>query len=316
MKNVGLQMTSGAVSGLAATLVLQPFDLVKTRIQQGGIHPTSGAFSTVPPALYTQPTVLQTARDIIYENGVKGLWRGTSASLIRNVPGMALYLTTVTQLRTFMASSPYFTKNLTENKGARKGESVLPKLTNQGNLISGAVARVSVGFVFNPLSVMKARFESNMYAYTSLRSAFLSIARGGPSELFRGFSATSMRDAPYAGMFMVFYEGLKHRASSVIPTNSHSETAILHSVCGATASGLATVATHPFDVVKTKLQVRSTDVRYRGFVSTVRAIWAERGLMGYLDGVSLRLGRKVLSAAIGWGVYECILVIVHKGQIE
>jgi len=151
-----------------------------------------------------------------------------------------------------------------------------------------------------------------MYAYTSLRSAFTSIARGGPSELFRGFSATSMRDAPYAGIFMVFYEGLKRRASSVIPTNSHSETAMLHSLCGATASGFATVATHPFDVIKTKLQVRSRDQKYRGFLSTVRAIWVDRGAMGYLDGVSLRLGRKVVSAGIGWGIYEFLLVVMYR----
>ncbi|KAK7471241.1 hypothetical protein VKT23_002649 [Stygiomarasmius scandens] len=309
MKNVSLQMTSGALSGLVATLVLQPFDLVKTRIQQGGVP--VNALSTVPP-IYTKPTVLQTSREIVYENGVRGLWRGTSASLMRNVPGMAIYLTTVTQLRTFLASYPYFARNLSENAGVGKGESVLPKLTNQGNLISGAVARVGVGFMFNPLSVMKARFESNMYAYTSLRSAFTSIARGGPSELFRGFSATSMRDAPYAGIFMVFYEGLKRRASSVFPTNSHSETAMLHSLCGATASGFATVATHPFDVIKTKLQVRSRDQKYRGFLSTVRAIWVDRGAMGYLDGVSLRLGRKVVSAGIGWGIYEFLLVVMYR----
>ncbi|KAF5346920.1 hypothetical protein D9758_010090 [Tetrapyrgos nigripes] len=313
MKNVGLQMSSGAVSGLAATLVLQPFDLVKTRVQQGFVQPATSGFSTVPPTLYARPTIIQTAKDIVSENGVKGLWRGTNASLLRNVPGMAVYLTTVTQLRTFMATSPYFANVLTENVGARKaGESVLPKLNTQGNLISGAVARVSVGFLFNPLSVMKARFESNMYAYTSMRSAFLSIARGGPSELFRGFSATSLRDAPYAGMFMVFYEGLKRHASSVLPTDSPGETALLHSMCGATASGLATAATHPFDVIKTKLQVLSSEERYRGFTSTVRTIWKERGVMGYLDGVSLRLGRKVLSSAIGWGVYECILVVMYK----
>jgi len=81
---------------------------------------------------------------------------------MRNVPGMAIYLTTVTQLRTFLASYPYFARNLSENAGVGKGESVLPKLTNQGNLISGAVARVGVGFMFNPLSVMKARFEVSL----------------------------------------------------------------------------------------------------------------------------------------------------------
>lgn len=48
-----------------------------------------------------------------------------------------------------------------------------------------------------------------MYAYQSLSGAFASIARQGPPELFRGFMATSLRDAPYAGIFVLFYEGVK-----------------------------------------------------------------------------------------------------------
>lgn len=51
-----------------------------------------------------------------------------------------------------------------------------------------------------------------MYAYESLTGALMSIVRQGPSELFRGFLASSLRDAPYAGLFIVFYEGIKREA--------------------------------------------------------------------------------------------------------
>jgi hypothetical protein len=64
----------------------------------------------------------------------------------------------------------------------------------------------------NPVTVLKARYESNLYGYTSFPSAFASIVRSGPSELFRGFLASSLRDAPYAGLFVVFYEGIKREA--------------------------------------------------------------------------------------------------------
>lgn len=53
------------------------------------------------------------------------------------------------------------------------------------------------------------RLQSNLYAYTSLSGALVGIARQGPSELLRGFLASSLRDAPYAGLFVVFYEGIK-----------------------------------------------------------------------------------------------------------
>lgn len=203
---------------------------------------------------------------MIADNGILGLWRGTNATLIRyayayagvsrsqfpcherdaltrfhspvrNVPGVAMYMTGLTQIRTFMASSPYFASVQKHPPGssspAHSHASVLPSLTSGGNLMAGAVTRVSVGFVLNPFSVLKARYEvrdiprthpfspgltwrllsqSNMYAYKSLSGALASMVRGGPRELFRGFLSSALRDAPYAGLFVVFYEGIKREA--------------------------------------------------------------------------------------------------------
>lgn len=87
----------------------------------------------------------------------------------RNVPGVALYMTSLTQIRTVMARSAHFVRrpahttsasaSAQTNANANGKSSVLPKLTTQGNLLAGAVTRVSVGFILNPFSVLKARFE-------------------------------------------------------------------------------------------------------------------------------------------------------------
>ncbi|THG98600.1 hypothetical protein EW026_g3602 [Hermanssonia centrifuga] len=106
-----------------------------------------------------------------------------------------------------MATSPYFAS--VRAQSSTNHGSTLPKLTSQGNLLAGATARVTVGFILNPFSVLKARYESNLYAYPSFSSAFGSLIRAGPSELFRGFLPSALRDAPYAGLFIVFYEGIK-----------------------------------------------------------------------------------------------------------
>ena len=55
-----------------------------------------------------------------------------------------------------------------------------------------------------------------MYAYESLTGALVSIVRQGPSELLRGFLASSLRDAPFAGLFVVFYEGIKHETCTFV----------------------------------------------------------------------------------------------------
>ena len=46
--------------------------------------------------------------------------------------------------------------------------------------------------------------------YKSFPQALTSIFRSGPSELFKGVVPSAMRDAPYAGIFVSVYEGIKH----------------------------------------------------------------------------------------------------------
>lgn len=84
----------------------------------------------------------------------------------------------------------------------------------------------------------------------------------GKSELLRGFVASSLRDAPYAGMFVVMYESIKRETSEFILVlqepgsrvaayflpNAYS--AGIHSFSAGSAGAIATMATHPFDVIK------------------------------------------------------------------
>ena len=109
--------------------------------------------------------------------------------------------------------------------------STLPKISPSGNLIAGAVTRVAVGFALNPLAIIKARFEvsiaspslcsylisvrqSDIHTYSSITQAFRSMYRAGPSTLFRGFAASALRDAPYAGLFLVIYERVKETSGT------------------------------------------------------------------------------------------------------
>ncbi|KAI0723624.1 solute carrier family 25 member 38 [Earliella scabrosa] len=305
--------SAGALSGLASTIVLQPFDLLKTRIQQPE-HLRKLPHSPLSPQ---STLIFRTARDIIQSDGLLGLWRGTAPSLLRNVPGVALYFTGLTQFRAFLATSPYFAP--LRAPSSSYSTSTLPKLTAQGNLIAGAFTRVTVGLLLNPVSVIKARYESSYYSYGSLPQAFIGLIRSGPSEIFRGAIASSLRDAPYAGIFVVFYEQIKSTMSSAVSSAPNSPvvaavpfsvSAAVNSASAATAGALATLATQPFDVLKTKMQVRS-ETKYRGVLSTIRAVWQQSGVAGFFVGSTLRMSRKVFSSAIGWAVYEGLLITLR-----
>ncbi|KAF5336507.1 hypothetical protein D9611_006587 [Ephemerocybe angulata] len=303
MSHVSQQLASGALSGLATTVILQPFDLLKTRMQQGGL----------PVPKHGRPhasMVLAISREIVRTQGLRGLWRGTEASLYRNVPGVAMYMASLTQLRGFLATSPHFTFVQTKktSRNANGSRSVLPTLTSSGNLAAGAAARVTIGFLLNPFSVLKARFESNMYNYQSVGQGMGMMVRSGPSELFRGFLASAMRDAPHAGIFIVFYEQIKKDASYLFAPQTTAQSSAVHAFSAASAGALATITTQPFDVIKTRIQVRP-EGEYHSILRTVKLVLRERGPLGLFDGASLRMSRKVLSSAIGWVVYEAVLMV-------
>ena len=65
-----------------------------------------------------------------------------------------------------MATSPLFSVVQKRDSG-RQSSSVLPVLTGSGNLLAGATTRVAVGFVLNPFSVLKARYEVCKYLSAS-----------------------------------------------------------------------------------------------------------------------------------------------------
>ncbi|QLI74685.1 Mitochondrial glycine transporter [Metarhizium brunneum] len=143
-----------------------------------------------------------------------------------------------------------------------------------------------------PLTVIKVRFESNLYSYTSVVSAAADIRRrDGFRGFFSGFGATAIRDAPYAGMYVLFYEVLKTELGSIAASTIRVE-----------AGAACSVISNPFDAVKTRIQLQPR--LYRNVWQAGYKMITEDGLRSLLDGLALRMSRKALSSALAWTVYE------------
>jgi solute carrier family 25 protein 38 len=184
-----------------SAVLLQPADLLKTRVQQSG-----------------HTTLLATLREIARApNPIRAFWRGTVPSALRTGFGSAIYFTSLNALRQNVARSDLLGSLSLEEGTATASSSTLPKLSNLANLTTGAIARASAGFVLMPMTVIKVRYESNLYAYQSLFGAGKDILRTeGLRGFFSGFGATAIRDAPYAGLHVLFYEQLKKRLSLLV----------------------------------------------------------------------------------------------------
>ncbi|KAJ5089514.1 hypothetical protein N7532_008198 [Penicillium argentinense] len=294
---------AGLCSGLTSSILLQPADLLKTRVQQSG----HGA------------TLLPTLKSILSSpHPVRGLWRGTLPSALRTGFGSALYFTSLNALRQTVAQAN--TPAVLASSTTPKSSSALPKLSNTANLATGAIARVAAGFVMMPVTVLKVRYESDYYAYRSLVGAGRDIVRTeGMRGLFAGFGATAARDAPYAGLYVLFYEQLKRRFAAMRTKDSSksdgspvtgASSSSINFVSGASAAGLATAITNPFDAVKTRLQLMPA--KYGNMLRATRLMIHEDGMRSLFGGLGLRMARKALSSALAWTVYEELILRAEK----
>ena len=286
---------------LSASL-LQPADLLKTRVQQSG-----------------SASLLRTFQGIIRgPNSLKKLWRGTLPSVIRTGFGSALYFSTLNALRQHIARSNILTSTgfvVARHGNSRASSSSLPQLSNAANLATGAAARASAGFVMMPVTIIKVRYESSLYSYKSMRGAATAILKSeGIKGFFSGFGATAIRDAPYAGLYVLFYEQAKQRFSQLRDSApavntfglqsamTSSKSVSINFLSGVLAAGLATAITNPFDAIKTRLQLMPG--RYGNIIKASRRMIKEDGFKSMFDGLGIRMGRKAISSALAWTLYE------------
>lgn len=255
---------------------------------------------------------------------VAALWRGTVPSALRTGFGSAVYFTSLNAIRQnaarikFLASTPLSTASAgraSSDRGSSHSSS-LPKLSNTGNLLAGATARAFAGFLLMPLTVIKVRYESNLYSYRSVAGAARGIYGGeGARGFFAGFGATAMRDAPYAGLYVLFYEQSKKRLSRMYGGGGvekggeeragmmgMSRAATINFASGGLAAVVCSIISNPFDAVKTRIQLQPG--QYRNMVHAAKRMLAEEGFRSLWDGLALRMSRKALSSALAWTVYE------------
>ncbi|XP_035470718.1 mitochondrial glycine transporter A [Scophthalmus maximus] len=266
----------GSFSGTCSTLLFQPLDLVKTRLQtlQSGRQPGSGRVGMVTMLM----SVVRTER-------LLGLWKGVSPSFARTIPGVGLYFSTYYSLKQhfFQDSTP----------GA------------MGAVLLGGGARTVAGVFMLPVTVIKTRFECGRYGYRSVVGALRSVCQTeGPAALFSGVTATLLRDVPFSGIYVMFYSQTK--ASLPKEIGDSPSAALAHFGCGILAGVLASVITQPADVVKTQVQVnpqlRTTEA--------IRCIYVEHGIQGFFRGAVPRSLRRTMMAAMTWTVYENMMAHV------
>lgn len=199
------EMLAGGGAGLCQVIVTTPMELLKIQCQDAGR--TSGGGQAKQP-----PKALSVAIDLIKAKGIAGLYKGISATLLRDITFSVVYFPLFAHLSSIRP--PWLAHTGTENDG--KDNQIF-----WVNFVAGCLAAGTAAITVNPADVVKTRLQlintgSNEERYKGLRHAFVEIYRKeGLSAFMKGAGCRIFYIAPLFGIAQtVYYLGIGEKVIS------------------------------------------------------------------------------------------------------
>ncbi|KAL6997167.1 hypothetical protein U1Q18_007290, partial [Sarracenia purpurea var. burkii] len=159
--------------------------------------------------------------------------------------------------------------------------------------------------------VLKDKPGMQMYGYYSgmFRAGSSILKEQGLKGLYAGYWSTLARDVPFAGLMVTFYEALKDLTEYGMKTwmsssGYHANSSLEGLLLGGLAGGFSAYLTTPLDVVKTRLQIQGSTLRYNGCLDAVHKIWSTEGIGGMFRGSIPRVTWYVPASALTFMAVE------------
>uniref|UniRef100_A0A915DSA8 Solute carrier family 25 member 40 n=1 Tax=Ditylenchus dipsaci TaxID=166011 RepID=A0A915DSA8_9BILA len=321
------QIVSSSVGALITSLIVTPMDVVKIRLQQQ-IRPlapgqcflySNGLMDHIclnceeaasiknnaakcewfnRPGHFTG-TVDALAK-IARNEGIRSLWSGLSPTMLSAIPATVFYFTVYDN--TFC----YLRKRLSD-----RFQFYVP-------LISGSFARTVAVTVVSPLELIRTKMQSESFHIP--RAIKRTVVSDGYSSLWRGWTATLMRDIPFSAIYWTAYELFKKRLLSHMDLEKTNFT--ISFISGAAAGTIAAIVTIPFDVIKTHQQITlgqtgssqqmvsvkenpsPKDNKMQSTRQILKDLVRSKGVSSLFTGLVPRIARVAPACAIMIGSYE------------
>lgn len=283
---------AGAAAGAIAATFMCPLDVIKTRLQVHGLP--EGTHSGRRGSI-----IIISLQNILKNEGLKGLYRGLSPTLLALLPNWAVYFAVYERL-----------KGLLRTHGDGNSQLSVGK-----NMIAAAGAGAATAIATNPLWVVKTRLQtqgmrSNVVPYKSILSALRRIAHEeGMRGLYSGI-LPSLAGVSHVAIQFPAYERIKHYMAKKDDTDVDKLNPGSVMIASSIAKVLASVMTYPHEVVRSRLQEqgqnRKVDVQYAGVVDCVKKVFQKEGFPGFYRGCATNLLRTTPSAVITFTSYEII----------
>jgi len=270
---------SGFVAGSSAASLVQPLDVVRTRIQ---IEAAKGAKVTAGQAL---AAVLREGR-VAGKGTLQTLWRGVRPAMARLGTGNASY---------------FLWLQLWRRVFERRGPDGRPRPSAWSSFLAGGASGLCTSVVLTPFTVVKTRAESGMVASQGVFHAMGGVLREeGVRGLFRGLVPTMATIGPFAALFLAVYTQVRSR---LIDRWGHRvPSPVLNFASGCAAAAGSTLITQPMDVLRTRAQMGLSGPS--GVLALAASIVAQQGVAGLMSGFGPRVMKRGLQTALVFSIFE------------
>jgi len=340
------QMLASCSGALITSALVTPFDVIKIRIQSAAAAAASASASYqcpkcmvyfnglmdhvcsasckpfLPRPAYQlngqSSSFFKSLLKIVRHEGPFVLWSGLPPTLLMAIPSTVIYFTAYDNLRTLLG---FDTSSSSSSSDWR--QFAIP-------FVSGAAARFAAVTVISPLELVRTKMQSASMSYDQIGSAVKdAVTRGGWRSLWAGWAPSIWRDVPFSGVYFCGYELAKRYYSkmmekeeetigpgntAVSASSSSSNAVKINFLSGATSAFFATVLTQPFDVLKTRTQIRLGEANFvvnGAASSSSESVWRSaagvvrvHGYAGLYAGVVPRLMKVIPACAIMITSYE------------
>ncbi|XP_018675765.2 nicotinamide adenine dinucleotide transporter 1, chloroplastic-like isoform X4 [Musa acuminata AAA Group] len=263
------------IGAIAATFVC-PLDVIKTRLQVHGLPKidSNGAKGSI---------IIRSLEQIVKREGVLGMYRGLSPTVLALLPNWAVYFTVYEQSKSLLSS----------NDGNHQ-------LSIGANMFAASGAGVATTIVTNPLWVVKTRFQAQelRVGMVPYQGTLNSLRRIAHEEGIRGL---------YSGLVPAL-AGISHVAIQFPAYEKIKCCLAERAVASSISKIVASTLTYPHEVVRSKLQEQGfrAEMQYKGVIDCIKKVFRKDGISGFYHGCATNLLRTTPAAVITFTSFEMI----------
>lgn len=282
LRNTVGQFLCGGLAGVTARSTVAPVDRVKLILQT--------RFITQAGSGAAQPTTIAGAwREIVGNDGFRGLWRGNLTNCFRVFPHAAI------QFISYEKYSDLVRERVGHTLTGKSG-----KIAQR--LIAGSMAGATAASITHPIDVVRIQLTAyDKSQVGGVRDAVRQLSQQGiRAGFYKGYVPTLLSLTPFIAVNFSTFDSLKTWYYPDPESMKNPNKAVIL-LLGAAAGIVAQTICYPLDTVRRRMQLK--DGAYTSVGNAFRTIIKQEGPRGFYKGMAPNILKVVPNNAIRFTAY-------------